>query len=330
MHQLRVRLQRLEWIGDRLEDFVVHLDGISGLARVKPRVGDDHREKISHAARGLASGDEHGQIGNIETCPALSRHVSRREHSHDARQGQGRGRANRQNVGSGVLTEDHRAVQHSRSPHVADKGPLAQRLRQPFRNGDGIRSADPVTALPLAIAVRKRGIATQSELLSEEEVPARLAARQVSAVHAGFASRLNRVDDPAVPRAATQMTVEGLGNGRPVSGAPMLHQRRRADENPRDAESALHASFEHERLAQDAACVIGKTLDRDHVVALHLFGLAQAGERRPPIDEDQTTAAGAFRSAPVLGRHHATLLAQHLEKVHPRLVRGLASVTRSD
>ena len=66
MHERRARLQRLERIGERLENLVVdsHLRG--GLARVELRVGDDHRQEVGDAAGELAFGDEHRLIGIVE------------------------------------------------------------------------------------------------------------------------------------------------------------------------------------------------------------------------------------------------------------------------
>ena len=56
---------------------------------------------------------------------------------------------------------------------------------------------------------------------------------------------------------------------------------------------------------------------------VHLLGLAEAGQRRVAVDHDQAAAAGALRRAAVLDGHDAAFLAQHLEKVHAGLVRGV-------
>ena len=158
-------------------------------------------------------------------------------------------------------------------------------------------------------------------------MPARFFVRQAPAVPAGFAGGLNRVDDPSVAGAAAQMPVECLRDHAAIVGHALPHQRRGADDDPGDAEPALHAAFEHKRFAQHAARVVRKALDGDDVMAGHLFRFPQAGQRRVPVDQDQAAAAGAFRRAAVLGGHHAALFAQHLEEVHPGLVRGLGDLS---
>ncbi len=54
----RAGLERLERVGDRLENFVVDLDLRGGLARMKLRVGHDHRHEVADAAGDLADSDK--------------------------------------------------------------------------------------------------------------------------------------------------------------------------------------------------------------------------------------------------------------------------------
>ena len=150
----------------------------------------------------------------------------------------------------------------------------------------------------------------------------RLIARQASAVVAGVAGSLNRVEDPAVAGTAAQMPVEGFGDRVSIACLSVLDQRRGTDENSRNAEPALHAAFEHERFAQDTPRVIRKAFDGDHVVPVHLFRFPQARQRGMSVYQHEAAAARAFRRTPVFGGHDAAFLAQHLEEMHPRLVRG--------
>src|SRR5207244_3807539 len=83
--------------------------------------------------------------------------------------------------------------------------------------------------------------ARQSERFAEVLIPARLGARKTPAVLARVGSRLNRIDDASVPRAAAQMTVERFGDHVAVRRLIAIDQRRSADENAGDAEAALHA-----------------------------------------------------------------------------------------
>src|SRR5206468_4021925 len=106
------------------------------------------------------------------------------------------------------------------------------------------------TTITVAVAVDERRITAQSELFTKEQMPPRFAARQASAVPAGFACRLNGVDDPSVPGAAAQMAVERLRYRVTIAGHALTHQRNGADHDAWDAEPALHAPVEHKRLAQ--------------------------------------------------------------------------------
>ena len=148
-------------------------------------------------------------------------------------------------------------------------------------------------------------------------------ARQPSAVGVRFARCLNRIDDAAVPGAATDMAIERLGHRAPIRRASLVDERRGADDDAGNAEAALDAAFEDERVANRAAQLFGQSFDRDDVAAFHLLGFAQTGQRRVAVDHHEAAAAAAFGRAAVLRRHDAELLAQHLEEVHARLVGGL-------
>src|SRR5262245_42241089 len=98
-------------------------------------------------------------------------------------------------------------------------------------------------------------------------MPARLAARQRAAVLAGLTRGLNRIQDAAVTRAPAQMAVERLRDGRAVVGLPAFDQRRRPDDDARDAEAALHAAFEKKRFADGPTRLVRQALDRHDIPA---------------------------------------------------------------
>src|SRR5439155_13649942 len=123
---------------------------------------------------------------------------------------------------------------------------------------------------------RERRIAAEAERFAEELMPQRLAARQSSAVRVRLAGRLNRIDDAAVSGAATDMAVERFGHHATVRRALLLDERCRADDDARNAEAALHAPFEDERVADRSAHPVRQSLDRHDVAAVRLFRLAQA------------------------------------------------------
>ena len=141
VHLERARLQRLERVGERLEHFVVDLDGRGRLACVKLGISNDHREEVGDAAGHFPLGDEHRLIGNRETDASGSRHVRGGEHPHDARHRRGSVGSNLQHPGTRVLRGHHRAVQHAGDAHVVHEWLFAERLLHPALTRD--RMADP-------------------------------------------------------------------------------------------------------------------------------------------------------------------------------------------
>src|SRR5215471_11135800 len=118
------------------------------------------------------------------------------------------------------------------------------------------------------------------------------------------------------------MTVERLRDRLTVVGLPALDERRRANDDSRNAEAALCAALEEKRLADRTARRLRQALYCDDVAAVHLFGFAQTRHRRCPVDEHDATAARPLGRAAVLRRNNAAFLAQHFEEMHARLVRG--------
>ena len=226
-----------------------------------------------------------------------------------------------------MLGQHHRAVQHPGHSQVGDERRLTEGLLEPavphHRLADTILRLSRGIAVAVALRLCKRRIATQPELFAEEQMASGLGARQVAAVGARFAGGLDRVDDPPVPGAAAQMSIESLGDRVSIRGPVMIDERRGADDDARNAEPALHAAFQHERVTQHATGRVGQTLGRHYVVTLDLLRFSQAGERRITVDQHQAAAAGPFRRASVFDRHDAAFLAQHLEEMHPGLVRRL-------
>src|SRR5437773_655536 len=161
----------------------------------------------------------------------------------------------------------------------------------------------------------------EAELLAEERVAPRLV-RQRPAVVQRLSRCLNRVDDAAVAGAPADMSVERLLDRLAIARLPLLDQVRGADDDARDAETALNAAFEDEGVADDSPRSFRERLQCRDVVSRHLLRLAQAGERRFAVDVDQAAPARAFGRAAVLTGRDAALFPQHLEEVHARFVVG--------
>src|SRR5215467_5132880 len=97
---------------------------------------------------------------------------------------------------------------------------------------------------------------------------ARQLARQTTAVPASFTCRLNRIENPPVARATAHVPVECLCDQAPIVRLSALDERRRADQNARNAEPALHAAFEQKGFAQPAARGVRESFDRRDAVTV--------------------------------------------------------------
>src|SRR5207244_12373087 len=116
-------------------------------------------------------------------------------------------------------------------------------------------------------------IGSEYRFFAEEVMAPRLVVRQRCAIGVSLARRLNRIDDAAVPGAATDMAIERLGHRVPIRRASLLDERRGADDDAGNAEAALDAAFEDERVANRGAHLFGQSFYRDDVAPLHLLGL---------------------------------------------------------
>jgi hypothetical protein len=109
----RVRLERLERIGDRLVDLIVDRDRCRRLARMELRIGDDHRQKVGDAAGHLPFGDEHRLVGIVQTSTAEAGHILRGEDARDPRHLLRLRGVDLQDLCARVLSEHHGAMQHA-------------------------------------------------------------------------------------------------------------------------------------------------------------------------------------------------------------------------
>src|SRR5262245_468737 len=138
-----VRFERLERIGDRLEDLVVDPHLRCGLTRMELRIGDDHGNEITDAARHLACCNEDWKIGHEETGPALTGYVPSREDANDTwtlRRFLG---MNREDSGPRMLRQHYRTVKHARHAHVVHVRTLAEYLLDAADSR--VRFTDPMT-----------------------------------------------------------------------------------------------------------------------------------------------------------------------------------------
>ncbi len=273
MHQRRPGLQRLERIGERLEDLVVDPYLRGGLAGMELRVGDDHRQEVGHAAGELAFGDEDRLIGIVQALSAEARHVGGGEHADDARHGRGFLDVDLQDARARMLGQHHRAVQHPGHAQIVDEVLVAERLLGPAQARDRMTDAVTTSRFRSPLDSRSGRPEQRRRARTPDSESGRTARRSRGAGGARCArhwsphdscltSRLNGVDDSSVPGAAAEVPVECLGDRRAVVCLALLHERGRANDDPRDAEATLDAPFEDEGVAHLLANVFRQPLER--------------------------------------------------------------------
>ena len=233
MNVRRRWLQRLERVGERFEDLILHLDLRRRLPRMELGVGDDHRQKIRHTTGGLAFRDEDRHVRNRQADSAGTRHVGGGEDADDARHRDCCIGPDFPHHRTGMFRWHHRTVEHAGRAHVVDERFLPERLLVAALARQ--RRADAIS-----LAVAELGVAVQPEVFAKEVMAPRLV-RQLPAVALRLTRGLDRVDDPAIPGAAADVAVERFRDRAAVVGLAVLNQRRGADDDAGDAEAALHA-----------------------------------------------------------------------------------------
>ena len=327
VHLNRAGFQRLKRIGQRREDFVIDFYFGGRHARVMLRIGDDHGQEISHAAGGLAHGHENRQVGDGDARAALGENIGCRKNSNHAGHRLRLFRVDRQNFRARMLAQHHRTVQHSRHAHVVHERLFAQRLIQPAkaqrRHPDSISNAQLFPDWPARISDRGSGQNPRRRSYA--------AGARRSAVACRFSRPRRRSESrPGSARIPCTGKRAHRATWPPPRGYPPC--RCSTSDAARTTIPGMqkpHCTppFEHERVAQHPAHILWKPFQGNDFAASHLLRLAQAGHGRAPVHHHRAAAAGAFRGAAVLRGCDAALLAQHVEEVHPRLVRDLGRLT---
>ena len=287
MQQRRARRERRLRRGDRREHLVVDLDQLRRAARQLARIRRHRTQDVAGVAGLLTDGDEDRPVGIDQSLKTLARHVGRADHRAHAGERQRLGRVDSAHARARMRRHHHRAVQHARHRHVVDVLAIAERQRLRFVLGHA--RAD----LPRPVRLGKRA----------------------AAQHAG--RQLDRVDDLDVAGAAAQVRAQALRD--------LLARRRRRlvddvlgpHHDPGDAEPALHAAGERERLGEDLALALVDALERDHAAPHRLLGGKRARHLGLPVDQHGAAAALTGRRAAVLGRGHSAPFADQLEQRSP-------------
>src|SRR4051812_47705339 len=246
MHARRVGFQRLERIGYRLENLVIDFDQRRSIAGMKLRIRNDHGNEVADATRELPDSHEDRKVGYSEAGPATAGHIARREDTLDTWTA-GRGfRVDGEHLCPRMLREHHGAVQHAGHLHVVHVWPLAEYLLQAA--DARVRFADAVTFGRCELELR---VPMKPELFAEEGMAARLGRQRAAVVHR-LTRRLDRIDDPAISRAAADVAVERFLDRLAIVRLALLNEVCGADHNAGNAEAALDTAFENERFANDS------------------------------------------------------------------------------
>ena len=234
-------------------------DQIGGIAGDLLGLSDHDGEHVAEIAGTSTDGDEHRPIGVDETDRELSGDVVAGEHRHDAVELLGIGGVDVEHVGSSVVGEPERTVQHSGNPEIVDEATVAEGELC----GLVLDSAG-------ADAVRGRRFGDL------------VAGRQ----------QLDRLDDLGVAGAPTEVGAQPSLDRRSVEIAALLiDQCLGPNEDARCGEAALKRSFGGEGPGEAPPIVFVEPLEGHDLLAIGLLHRDQTRLDRLAIHQNRATAA---------------------------------------
>ena len=212
--QRRVGGDRRQWIGDRRQDVVLHVDQLGRRPCLLAGLGDDDGEHIAGERGPPTDGDHHRPVLVDDPDAQLAGDVGGGEHGDDAVGSRGSGGVDGDDVGAGVGGEVQGGVEHPGHAKIVDVAAVAERQLLRLVLGTGLADAT-----------------TEGDL-------ERLA----------LGHRLDGVEDLDVPRAAAQVGAEMRGHAVPVEiGALLVDLRLGAHHDAGDAEATLQAATARRR-----------------------------------------------------------------------------------
>ncbi len=283
--QRGVVVERGAGVGVRRVHLVADLDQLGSGAGVVAGVGDDHGEHVARVRRAPTDGDHHRPVLVDQPDTQLAGQVVGGEHGLDPGRGErGRG-VDRDDVGSGVVGQVERGVQHPGHPDVVDVAAVAE-------------------------GQRRRLVLRSS--------PADVG-RQRRRAHGSLGDGLDRVEDLHVAGATTEVGTEMrrhlLAGQR---GALLVDLRLGPHHDAGDAEPALEAAARGERVGERLPLGPVHAFERDDRRPLDLVHVALTRNDRLAVDEHGAAPALSRRRAAVLGRGDVELLAQRCQQVRMR------------
>ncbi len=283
----RVGFQRLFRIKDSGQHFVVENDRLDGFARRPDIVRDDGRENIADAVRDRAFGHKGRPILIDGALPDPSGNIGRGHDPAHARKTSGNRRIDPVHPDTRLRREQKRRVQHFRERDVIDVGPLAKHEL-------------------LAVHLRQAG----------PDLRAVVGFRQRLAVERARC-HFDRIENLHESRTAADVVVKRRCDLVPRRKRLLADQMLGADNDPRNAESALQSAAERECFREDVPFPFGESLESQNPLAVRLLGRNGAGRNRLVLDDHRAAPAGSLRGASVLGRYQPGLFAQKRHQGHP-------------
>jgi hypothetical protein len=272
------RRERRLGVGERDVDVVGDTNQVCGVPRGLLGLGDHDGQHVAQIAGAPSDRNEHRPVGVDQTDRELSGDVVAGEDRHDTIERLRIGRVDVEHVGSGVVGEPERTVQHPGDPQVVDEITVAEREFGSF-------------------VLDATGADAAGRLQFGDLLPGR--------------QQLDRLDDLGVAGAATEVGAEPSLDARAVEGgAFLIDEGLGANEDPRRAESALQRPLDRERPGEASPLLVVEPFQGDDVLALGPLHRDQTGLDRLAVHQDRAAAALPRGRAPVLRGGDVELLAE--------------------
>ena len=318
MYGRRSLAEGFDRVGHGFHHLIAHrfLQRFGGQLRVEPGVGQDEGQDVTHTAGGLALCHEDGPVLSDQAHEPTSRNIFGRQDPLDP----GRFKYGRcvdlEDDGARVPAQHHGAVKHAIDRQVGHVGLVAKGLL-------GAPVPQAVASDPAALAGRP---SVEAPGAAEHVRSSRATVLRQGLCLPGVGHREHGVHDPLIAGAAADMAGERLPDLVLVHGRRPIEQRNDSRGDSGRAIAALESSLTNEGLRQDAALAFRQALEGGDRLTLHGLRLPKTAQDGPTFHHHRAAPTCALRGATVLGRRHAALVPQHIEQVHPLLVRDASGL----
>ena len=268
----RIGRGRLLWVVHGGQNLIFDLDELLGLFQNLRRLGCDKGQRVAEEVDDTADGDHDVPVVDDVADDVLARHIRCGQHADNAGQRGRLGRVDGQHAGARIFAAHGGAVAHFFGVVIVGVFAGAEDLLL------DVQTLDTGADLP----VRRGG---QGDLLFAQDLP----------------GQTDGLDDLDIAGAAAVVVADGPADLLLRRVRRAVEQGLGAQHHTGDAEAALHGASLAEGEGVGSLFKVGKTLDRQDVLAVEPLGIRNAGAAGLPVDEHGACAAGALAAAVFYG-----------------------------